>query len=171
MDKIRGPRITVSLEIVAFAAIAILCVFGGSSSAAEVRSTRVDAAQGVMDCCVRPSTACCCCPAISAKVLNDQAIDRRDAALQTNSKKAIVTVDASKPATPPCGCLSRTPGEEPKPTRPDSTARRTSTEPVGSTFVIVRPAPIYTFGSDLSSRIPLLGSLPEPFLRSTHLLI
>lgn len=171
MDKLRWPRITVSLGVVAIAAIATLCAFGASASAAEFRSTPIDAAQGVMDCCVRTSAACCCCPAMSPKSSNDQAKVRSDAVLESNSIKAIVTVVAPKSPGPPCGCLARTPGEESKPTRSDSTARRTSTEPFDSTFAFVRPFRIHSFDFGLKSRIPLLGSLPEPFLRSTHLLI
>ncbi len=171
MDQSRGPRITVSLGVVAIAAIATLCAFDASASAAEFRSTPVEAAQGVMDCCVRTSAACCCCPAMSPKPSNARSIDRQDAALKSNSIKAIITVVATKSPGPPCGCLARIPGEESKPTRSDSTARRTSTEPFGSTFAIARPASIHSFDFGLTSRIPLLGSLPEPFLRSTHLLI
>jgi hypothetical protein len=171
MDKLRGPRITVSLGVVAIAAIATLCAFDSSASAAEFRSTPVEAAQGVMDCCVRTSAACCCCPAMSPKPSNNQAKVRSDAVLESNSIKAIVAVVATNGARPRCGCLARTPGDESKPTRSDSTARRTSTEPFDSTFAIVRPSSIHSFEFGLKSRIPLLGSLPEPFLRSTHLLI
>lgn len=118
-------------------------------------------------CCI-VKTGNCCCPASQ----NDSRSSRfGDAKLDPKSADS-KAIGSNLSSSVVCSCRLQIPADDMnKPTRSDSTPRRTPTDRIGSPDVSVRPACIHAYHFRPSPRVPLLGSLPEPFLRSTHLLI
>lgn len=160
------------ISVVSLSLIVIVAISAGLS--AESGSFGRDFSPRASSCLSKEQSCClvktrnCCCPASQHGSQSQSLIDTTfdpDSAFSIEIGSYLSSIEL-------CSCRSQTPADETtKQTRSESNSRRNSTDRHGSTFEIVVPAPIHSFDSGLSSRIPLLGSLPEPFLRSTHLLI
>lgn len=160
------------ISVVSLSLIVIVAISAGLS--AESGSFGRDFSPRASSCLSREQSCCliktrnCCCPASQT---GSQSLRLLDTKYDPHSVFSI-EIGSNLSSSELCSCSSQIPADETnKQTRSETNSRRNSTDRHGSTFEIVAHAPIHSFDSGLSSRIPLLGSLPEPFLRSTHLLI